>query len=227
MGTLWIEKEDGRARALESLEASRAALAIAEPSSPGESAGQPLAQAYSPIYYRTKAAYVFGCCAISLAMPPFRPPSAPTTPLRTRSCETSTVPGPGEFEKLVKRASPGKNLDWFFADWVDADKGLPDLTISKVYPESAEAGATLVGVTIANSGYAAAEVPVTVQTALTSITKRIFVPAHGDITQRILIQGAPTKVVANDGGVPETEASIHVTTFGNPAATSPSQESAP
>ncbi len=40
----------------ESLEAGRSALALAEPSSPGESAGQPLAKgSCSPAYYRTKA----------------------------------------------------------------------------------------------------------------------------------------------------------------------------
>ncbi len=59
MGTLWIENQDGRKKALESLEAGRSALALAEPPSPGESTGQPLAQAISPVYYRTKATYVF------------------------------------------------------------------------------------------------------------------------------------------------------------------------
>ena len=55
MGTLWVEKQRGRTRALEQLEAGRAALALAEPASPGISAGQPLAIAISPVYYRTKA----------------------------------------------------------------------------------------------------------------------------------------------------------------------------
>ena len=59
MGTLWLEKQSGRQKALEILESGRAALALAEPSSPGESPGQPLAQAIAPVYYRTKAAYVF------------------------------------------------------------------------------------------------------------------------------------------------------------------------
>src|ERR1035437_10724342 len=58
MGTLWIEKQAGREQALGALEAARQALALAEPASPGESAGQPLAQAISPVYYRTKATYV-------------------------------------------------------------------------------------------------------------------------------------------------------------------------
>ena len=59
MGTLWLEKQQGRKKALESLESGRSALALGEPASPGESSGQPLAQAISPVYYRTKATYVF------------------------------------------------------------------------------------------------------------------------------------------------------------------------
>ena len=49
----------GREKALEALESGRSALALIEPPSPGESSGQPLAQAISPVYYRTKATYVF------------------------------------------------------------------------------------------------------------------------------------------------------------------------
>ena len=59
MGTLWLEKTLGREKALEALESGRSALALIEPPSPGESSGQPLAQAISPVYYRTKATYVF------------------------------------------------------------------------------------------------------------------------------------------------------------------------
>ena len=58
MESLWIEKRHGRDGALQMLESDRAALALAEPPSPGESAGTPLADAIAPIYYRTKAAYV-------------------------------------------------------------------------------------------------------------------------------------------------------------------------
>jgi hypothetical protein len=37
------------------------------------------------------------------------------------------------------------------------------------------------------------------------------VPGRGKVVQRILIQGRPTEVQANDGSVPETGASVHVT----------------
>ena len=59
MGTLWIEKKQGRDRALATLDSGRSALALAEPESPGIRDGQPLISCISPVYYRTKAAYVF------------------------------------------------------------------------------------------------------------------------------------------------------------------------
>jgi hypothetical protein len=205
MNTVWLEKQSGRAKALESLAASRSALALAEPTSPGESAGQPLAQAISPIFYRTKATYVFwmlrdlvGDAALSAALRAYDPAA-------DESSEKS------EFEKLVEQASERHDLGWFFADWVDADKGLPDLTVDSVIPLAAQQGNTLVGVNLSNSGYAAAEVPVTVRTNETTVTQRVLVPGRGKIVQRILILGQPSEVEINDGTVPETEASVHET----------------
>ena len=206
MGTLWLEKQAGRTKALESLEADRQALALAEPSSPGESAGQPLRQAIAPTYYRTKAAYVLwmlrdlvGDTALSAALQGYDP-----------AADQKRNGGPGEFETLLER-NAHRDLKWFFADWVDADKGLPDLTIDSVFPTAAQAGNTLVGVDLSNAGYAAADVPVTVRTAENSITQRVMVPGRGKVVQRILIQGKPTSVQANDGTIPETQASEHVT----------------
>jgi hypothetical protein len=240
MGTLWIEKQQGRKKALESLESGRTALALAEPASPGESPGQPLAQAISPVYYRTKATYVFwmlrdlaGDAALSAA---FRNDSP--------SEDAASGLGPNShsnyFEKLVEQAAansgessslgPGPNvsrdLSWFFSDWVNADKGLPDIAIDSVFPSHTEGDNWLVAVNLSNSGYAAAEIPVTVSNPQTSVTERVIVPARGKVTQRILMQGQPTQVQANDGTVPETEASIHVRTLdagdnGSPPPTPP------
>ncbi len=228
MSTLWVEKESGRARALEMMEAQRQALALAEPASPGTSAGQPLAQAISPIYYSTKAAYVLwmlrdlaGDDALSAALRAYDPAADASRGYRRD-------PGAGSFEKLVERTTLSQHLGWFFADWVDADKGLPDLSIAKVYSEPAQAGNTLVGVTVTNSGYASAEVPITVSTAGTSVTNRVLVPARGQIVQHILILGTPTQVQVNDGTVPEVAASEHVTTLGNqPDSSSSSQQGVP
>lgn len=210
MGTLWIEHQRGRTRALEELEANRPALALEEPASPGISAGQPLALATKPIYYRTKATYVFwmlrdlaGDSALSAALRAYDPTA-------DASKGYLQDQGSGTFEKLLEQASLRRNLSWFFADWVDADKGLPDLTIDSVFPAPAEAGNWLVAVNISNAGYAAAEVPVTVRSDTNAVTQRVVVPGHGKAIQRILILGKPTQVQVNDGSVPETQASVHI-----------------
>jgi hypothetical protein len=210
MGTLWVEKQRGRMKALEELEAGRAALALAEPASPGVSVGQPLALAISPVYYRTKATYFFwmlrdvaGDASLSAALRAYNPSE-------DASLGYQRDRGPGEFEKLIEQASVRRDLSWLFADWVDADKGLPDLTIDSVFPSPAQAGNWLVAVNISNAGYASAEVPVTVKSDTNTVTQRVVVPGHGKAVQRVLILGKPVEAQVNDGTVAETQASVHV-----------------
>ena len=91
------------------------------------------------------------------------------------------------------------------------------MTIEGVFPSATSAGNWLVAVNVANSGYAAAEVPVTVRSVSATVTQRLLVPARGKAIQRILIQGQPTEVQVNDGTVPETQASVHVRRLDEPA----------
>jgi hypothetical protein len=238
MGTLWLEKRSGREKALEALESGRSALALIEPPSPGESLGQPLAQAISPVYYRTKATYVFWMLRDLVGDPTLSAALRAYDPAQDAARGLGPDAGSGSFEKLLEQAGLRRDLSWFFADWVDADKGLPDITIDHIFFTSAEtashtpnssdsgvepeANGWIVTVVIANSGYAAAEVPVTVRNPDTSVTQRVLVPARGKATQRILIQGRPTEVQANDGTVPETEASVHIRDLPNTDAGSSS-----
>ena len=239
MGTLWTEKTRGRDQAIGTLEAARPSLALAEPESPGQSLGQPLAQAISPVYSRTKATYVFwmlreiaGDTALSAALRAYDP----KTDISQGYLRDT---GPSQFEKLLEQtagapsdrssslgwqAGPRQNLSWFFADWIDADKGLPDLTIASVFPVPAEAGNWLVTVNIANSGYASAEVPVTVRSATNTVTQRGIVPARGTADQHLLILGKPTEVQVNDGTIPETQATIHITRLTDASGSSSSQQ---
>jgi hypothetical protein len=222
MGMLWVERQNGRAKALDVLGSSRQALALVEPGSPGVSAGEPLPQAYTPIYYRTKAAYVLwmlrdlmGDKVLAGALQAFdaaQPgPGGPANP-------------PASLEHCLQQTAGGRDLSWLFAQWVNADDGLPDLSIDHVYPSVAAAGNWLVAVDLSNSGYAAAEVPLTVKSGLTVVTRRVLIPAQGKIVKRILIQGEPTEVQLNDGSVPEVQASIHVTNLhSNSAANEPIQ----
>jgi hypothetical protein len=213
MGTLWVEHQRGRTRALEELEANRPALALSEPSSPGISTGQPLALATSPAYYRTKATYVFWMLRDLVGDAPLSAALRAYNPADDVSKGYLHDQGSGTFEKLLEQASSRRNLSWFFADWVDADKGLPDFAIDSVFPAPAEAGNWLVAVNVSNAGYASAEIPVTVQSDKTSVAQRIVVPGHGKVVQRILILSKPTQVQINDGTVPETQASVHVKTI--------------
>jgi hypothetical protein len=201
VGTLWIEQTKGREAALEYLEASRGALALGEPASPGESPGQPLIEAADAVYYRNKSTYVLwmlrdlvGDKALSAALHAYDPKQDTT---------------PEYFEHLLEQSS-GKDLKWFFDDWVYFDKGLPDLSIVAVNPSaSSQAGQFLVAIDLANDGYAAAEVPVTVRSRTASQIVRVQIPGRSKVTHRMLVQGLPTEVIVNDGVVPELQASVH------------------
>ena len=227
MGTLWVEKQHGRDQALGTLEASRASLALVEPESPGQSSGQPLAQAISPVYYRTKATYVLwmlrdvvGDATLSAALRAYDPAA-------DVSLGYGRDTAPGTFQMLLERAGAQRDLKGFFADWVDADKGLPDLSIESVFPSQEPSGSWLVAINLNNEGYAAAEVPVTVRGISTSVTQRALIPARGKVIDRILLQEKPTQVQLNDGTVPETQATVHIKNLNGAAGSSSSSQLSP
>jgi hypothetical protein len=320
MASLWAEKQHGHEQALGTLESSRPALALAEPASPGESLGQPLDQAVSPLYYRTKAAYIFWMLRASLGDPTLSaalraydptsdqiPVDAPISasvpgvnPIQTNSSQANpSQPSPDELEKILQQANPGqpgslqspsaqpaasqpsasqigpgqpgsdpsvsgesssvssaqaaplrsssnqptpdeppaeppasrsspdlpgitapstapRSLSWFFADWVNADKGLPDLSIASVFPVPEKVGTWLVTVNLANNGYASAQVPLTIRSTTNTVTQLVFIPARGVASPHLLSFGKPTQVQLNDGTVPETQATVHITHLDEP-----------
>jgi aminopeptidase N len=218
VGSLWVERNRGREMALAELDSSRSALSLAEPGEPAaestgfqpvpaqkdgsrDKPGESLIAAKDPIYYRTKATYVFwmlrdlaGDNALSQALQRYDP--------------AADADG-NEFENVLEKAS-GKDLKWFFADWVYHDRGLPDLSITGVYPSSASMpGSYVVAVGVQNSGFAETEVPVSVRSAGATVTARLRVPANSQITHRFLLVGEPVEVAVNDGTVPEVQASVH------------------
>lgn len=208
MANLWLEKTRGRAAAIQAMESSRSALAIAEPGTPGGEAGQSLIDASDAIYYRTKASYVLwmlrelaGDNTLSAAL---------------RGYKAADDLTPEYFERLLEQTSRKNDLQWFFEDWVYHDKGLPDLSIAGVFPsKSSVPGSYLVAVEIANDGYAEVEVPVTVRSQDTKVTERVRIPGRSHATHRIVIQGVPVEVIVNDGSVPEAAASEHARTLNN------------
>ncbi len=227
---LWIEREHGRDEAVKQLDAMMQQVAsadtltesVANPA--GESAssssnqsatvGQPLIAAYDELFYRRKAAAVWWMLRDIVGEQPLQ---LALTASRTQPASHDSAAVQAEkFEALVEKTS-GKDLAWFFNDWVFHDRGLPALSIIDVAPRELPAGAGhdkgwLVAVTVHNAGAAAAEVPLVVRSGEFATTKRIRVPGLSNATERVIMQNPPTEVVLNDGSVPEAGASTHTRT---------------
>lgn len=222
MALLWTERTQGRAAALAALQDAAPALALAEPelpisaedpsSSPTPApsvsvAGASLAAATGDIFYRTKAAAVWWMLRAIVG------DEALKQALQAYRSDARLDLDPEGIERAIEKSS-GKDLRWFFNDWVYRDRGLPDLTIAAVTPSQLESRAGLpagwlVAVEVRNDGYAAAEVPVTVRSANAAETQRLRIPGRSSASTRIVFAGTPDQVQVNDGGVPETRTSIH------------------
>jgi hypothetical protein len=222
MALLWTERTQGRAAALAELQDSDRALALAEPelSVPGDDstsstasaptvsvAGASLAAATGDVFYRTKAAAVWWMLRAIVG------DEALKHALQAYRSDPRLDADPEGLERAVEKSS-GKDLRWFFSDWVYRDRGLPDLTIVSVTPSQLESRAGLpagwlVAVEVRNDGYAAAEVPVTVRSANAVQTQRLRIAGRSSASTRIVFAGRPDQVQVNDGGVPETRSSIH------------------
>jgi hypothetical protein len=126
---------------------------------------------------------------------------------------------PTYFQKLLEAQSK-HDLERFFDDWVYRDRGLPDFRIvtafsRKLLSSTGQGNEYQVTATIENSGGASAEVPVTVHTASGSKMVRVLVRAHDKGYARVEVPVLPTRVVVNDGSVPESNTANNVYEFEN------------
>jgi hypothetical protein len=222
---LWIEQTQGRPAAILQLNNLIQPLNIAEVGFDSEQAadapsapiGQPLVSASGELYYRRKAAAVWwmlrgitGDRALQQALTQWRTQSNPAT--GAFSQDDSTVQAIA-FEKLLEKTS-GKDLGWFFSDWVLRDRGLPDLSIVAVEPRLLPASkghdaGWLVSVTVHNDGAPAVEVPLTVLSASFTSTTRLRIPGFSNVSTRVIVEAPPTEVILNDGSTPEVRAATH------------------
>ncbi|HEY3989504.1 MAG TPA: hypothetical protein VGM02_09425 [Acidobacteriaceae bacterium] len=201
MASVWTEHQDGRETAITQMDNQRGALSLAETADPDQDPGQPLVRAHDPIFYRTKAGYVFWMLRGIVGDKPLAAALKQYDPAREDSKDY--------FQHLLEQTSNQK-LDWFFNDWVDRDRGLPDLSIENITPsKGSEEDSFIVAVTVSNSGTAVADVPVTIYSADATVTERMRIEARGHATRRFLVHGPPRRVEVNDGTTPETEASVH------------------
>jgi len=216
---LWVEQDQGRPAAILELNNLMQPLNIAEvgfeTQQEADAAtapiGEPLISATDELYYRRKAAAVWwmlrgivGDKPLQQALTEFRDqPITSTDP---------TVPAVA-FEKLLEKTS-GKDLGWFFADWVFRDRGLPDLSIVDVQPRLIAAGkghdaGWLVSVTVRNEGAPAVDVPLNILSGAFTTNTRIHIPGFSNATTRVIVNSPPSEVILNDGATPEVRTATH------------------
>lgn len=210
MQLLWLERSGGRAAAVRQMAGEAHALALAEANAGGGEAlaGSGSEGAQSEVFYRFKAAAVLEMLRGLAGDPAMRQVLA-----QMASAPAGTVDTAG-FEHALEAAS-GKDLRWFFDDWVLHDRGLPELSIVTVAVRpmagaASRSDGSLVVVEVKNDGGAAAEVPVTVRAGGLTATERLRVAGHSVSSTRVVFQGQPDEVQVNDGSVPELLESTHI-----------------
>jgi hypothetical protein len=217
---LWNERGKGRDEAVSELQEQTTSLALAEPDlapyltagkSPPDDLGEPLTRAYSPVYFRTKAAAVWWQLRDILGEDILR--QALVAYRHSETLNPSFDADPKAMQETLERLS-AKDLAWFFDDWVYHDRSLPDLDIVEVNPHPlperlGRSDGYLVAVEVRNEGDAAAEVPVTVRSGSLSATERLRIPARSLASTRIVFNGVPESVEVNDGSTPELRSSTH------------------
>jgi hypothetical protein len=214
LALLYTEQQKGQTAALAEYRELLRPLVLAEiaPTQAGAaSAGQPLISATSELYYRRKSAAIFWMLRALLGDEPLAQALTAwrSEPVLHTSAEAQAI----GFEKLLEKTS-GKELTWFFNDWVLRDRGLPDLSITAVEPRQLPAGqghdiGWLVAVTVRNDGAAAADVPLVLHSGSLETPKRLRIPAFATVTERYVLPAPPTQIQLNDGTTPEMQASVH------------------
>jgi hypothetical protein len=228
---LWIEREKGRDAAVAQLDAIMQPVATADTLSdsavnanPADTAssssnanaivGQPLIAAYDELFSRRKAAAVWWVLRDIAGEQPLQ---LALSAWRTQKPSNDSAEAQAQaFEALLEKTS-GKDLAWFFNDWVLHDRGLPSLSIVDVTPRQLPAGTGhgqgwLVAVTVHNAGAAAVEVPLVIRSGTFSTTKRIRIAGLSNTTERVVVESVPTEVILNDGSTPEAGPSTHTRT---------------
>jgi len=225
MALLWVEQDQGRPAAILQLNNLMQPLNIAEIGFDSQQAadaasaptGEPLVSATDELYYRRKAAAVWwmlsslaGDKPLQQALTQWRELSSPNSgPFASDDPTIQAI----AFEKLLEKTS-GKDLGWFFADWVLRDRGLPDLSIVDVEPRLMAAGkghdtGWLVSVTVRNEGAPAVDVPLNILSGAFTTNTRIHIPGFSNATTRVIVNAPPTEVILNDGSTPEVRAATH------------------
>jgi hypothetical protein len=219
---LHIERQDGRRSALDYLGSFLAQVQQAEKKLPEAAApnaaqasvsqslpatGHALVSSSDPVFYRSKAAYVWWMLRDLVGDDALKKTFA--------AYHADQDNDPSYMPKLIQ-AQTKRDLGWFFDDWVYHNRGLPDFLVASVYSTKSGQG-YLVTVTVENSGAAGAEMPVTLKFVGGQVTQRLEVRGKASASVRFTVSGAAQEVEVNDGSVPEADMTNNVYTVDAPA----------
>jgi hypothetical protein len=172
------------------------------------------------LLYRTKAMYVWWMLRDMLGDAVIKGALAKYVPEQDK--DTAYIQHLLEQEAQARRVFPKVKLEQFFDDWVYRDRGLPDFSVKSTYTRkllSSPGGENYMAtITVANSGGAGAEIPVTVDAGgHERVSKKLAVPAHGEASIRIPTVNLPTNVTVNDGSVPESDSNSNSANIAPPS----------
>ena len=202
---LYLERDKGRADALEYMNLHRSALSEIETRSPGpkseDEVHRSLVNTTNEELYRSKAMCVWwmlrdmvGESALKKAIAAYRP---------EQDKEPSYMP------RLIA-AQTQRDLEWFFDDWVYRDRGLPDFKVESAYSRKTMTGSFMLTITLDNLGTAGAEVPIIVKFTGGEIMRRLEVHAKNKAVIRVEVPAAPQEIIVNDGSVPESDTANNI-----------------
>jgi hypothetical protein len=196
---LYLEREKGRAAALDYMGLHRFALSQVDaqttaPRSEDE-VNRSLVNTTSEELYRSKAMCVWWMLRDMVGEPAVKKALAAYRPEQDND--------PSYMQHLIG-AQTQRDLAWFFDDWVYRDRGLPDFKVESAFSRKTTADSFMVTITLDNLGTAGAEVPVIVKFAGGEIMLRMEVRAKNKTVTRVEVSGAPQEIVVNDGSVPES-----------------------
>lgn len=220
LGLLWTEQTQGRPAALARLKEAQTLVALNERDLAAPATGlrdsaaglgEPLTAAASDVFVRVKSGLVLWQLRELLGEETFK--QAVQGFRRSVALNPQGNSDDHAFQRALEKVS-GKELGWFFDDWVYRDQGLPDLTITQVNPRLLPArpgknSGYLVAVEVRNDGDAVADVPVTVRSGELKSTERLRIYGHSSGSVRVLFESAPETVEVNDGSVAELRTSVH------------------
>jgi hypothetical protein len=206
---LYLEHETGRQAALDYIGLHRSAFSVADsekekqatPPRSEDEVNRSLVNTADEQLYRSKAMCVWwmlrdmvGDAALKKALAAYRP-------------EQDNEPS--YLQRLIQ-AQTQRDLEWFFDDWVYRDRGLPDFKVESAFTRQTLPEGYMVTVTVANTGAAGAEVPLTVKFEGGEVVRRLVVRGKSNGVIRVEVPKLPEEVVVNDGSVPESDTTNNV-----------------